>query len=153
MRLLKEAAGVLGALVVVAVIVAFIAPKRTHALVAALVQVTNTSANPVPVTATDNPANFPFGGGLCAAAVEGPCGSTPNFFTVPEKTSTGVTVKRLVIEEASALCGIGGTPVNAQLDIPFPADNVSNGSPVVKLEFSITPIDPPYSIIPSTAIP
>lgn len=39
MRLLKEALGVLGALVIVAVIVAFLAPKRTHALVAALVQI------------------------------------------------------------------------------------------------------------------
>jgi len=39
MRLLKEALGVLGALVVIAVIVAFIAPKRTHAVVAALVQI------------------------------------------------------------------------------------------------------------------
>jgi len=39
MRLFKEALGVLGALVVVAVIVAFIAPRRAHALVAALVQI------------------------------------------------------------------------------------------------------------------
>lgn len=39
MRILKQALGVLGALVVVAVIMAFVAPKRTHALVAALVQI------------------------------------------------------------------------------------------------------------------
>jgi hypothetical protein len=39
MRLLKETFGVLGALVVIAVIVAFVAPRRTHALVAALVQI------------------------------------------------------------------------------------------------------------------
>lgn len=39
MRLLKEALGVLGALVVIALLVAFVAPKKTHALVAALVQI------------------------------------------------------------------------------------------------------------------
>jgi hypothetical protein len=39
MRLLKEALGALGALVVVAIIVAFVAPKRAHAVVAALVQI------------------------------------------------------------------------------------------------------------------
>ena len=39
MRLLKEALGVLGALVVVAVLAAIVVPKRAHALVAALVQI------------------------------------------------------------------------------------------------------------------
>ena len=39
MRLLKQALAILGALVVLAVIVAFVAPKRTQALVAALVQI------------------------------------------------------------------------------------------------------------------
>jgi len=39
MRLLKQALAVLGALVVFAVIAALVAPKRAHALVAALVQV------------------------------------------------------------------------------------------------------------------
>jgi hypothetical protein len=39
MKLLKQAPGVLGALVVLAVIVAFVAPKRARALAAALVQI------------------------------------------------------------------------------------------------------------------
>jgi hypothetical protein len=39
MRLLKQALGVLGALVVLAVIVAFVAPKKAHALAATLVQI------------------------------------------------------------------------------------------------------------------
>ena len=39
MRLLKEMLGVLGGLVVIAVIGAFVAPKTTHAVVAALVQI------------------------------------------------------------------------------------------------------------------
>ena len=39
MRLMKQAMGVFAALVVLAVIAAFIAPKRTHALVATLVQI------------------------------------------------------------------------------------------------------------------
>jgi hypothetical protein len=58
MRLLKEALGVLGALVVVALIMAFAAPKRAHALVAALVQVTNTPANPVSTLAADAATAF-----------------------------------------------------------------------------------------------
>ncbi len=39
MRPLKEILGILGALVIIALIVAFVAPKKTHALVAALVQI------------------------------------------------------------------------------------------------------------------
>jgi hypothetical protein len=45
MRLLKQALALFGALVVLAVIVAFVAPKKAHALGAALVQI-------VPVTTT-----------------------------------------------------------------------------------------------------
>jgi len=39
MRILKQALAVFGAFVVLAVIVAFVAPRKTHALVAALVQI------------------------------------------------------------------------------------------------------------------
>ena len=48
MRLLKQALAILGSVVVVAMVVALSAPKAVHAVVAAAVNVMNTSANPVP---------------------------------------------------------------------------------------------------------
>jgi len=47
MRLLKQGLAVLAAFVLLAVIAALVAPKATRGIAAALVQVTNTTANPV----------------------------------------------------------------------------------------------------------
>jgi len=54
MRLLKQALAVVGAVVLVAMMLAVTAPKATHALVAALVEVTNTPAQSIPTWRTDN---------------------------------------------------------------------------------------------------
>ena len=51
MRLLKEALGILGALVVLMVIVAFVSPKAARGVAAALVQVVNTPTTAVPTVA------------------------------------------------------------------------------------------------------
>jgi hypothetical protein len=82
-----------GAVALVATLLTLSAPKAVHAVVAALVQVTNTTANPVPVVSTDNPALQPFGTLLFAD-------SPPNFsFTVPPG-------KTLVMEEFGVGCGV-----------------------------------------------
>jgi hypothetical protein len=49
MQVLKRLSMGFGSILAAALLLAVAAPKATHALVAALVQVTNTSANPVPV--------------------------------------------------------------------------------------------------------
>jgi hypothetical protein len=48
MRMLKQALGVLGALFVLAIIVAFVAPNRARAVAATMVEVVNTVSNSVP---------------------------------------------------------------------------------------------------------
>jgi hypothetical protein len=56
MRILKSGLMAAGALALAAMLLNFVAPKSVHAAVAALVQVVNTSANPVPNQDVDAPA-------------------------------------------------------------------------------------------------
>ncbi len=71
-----------GFVVLAAALVSVLAPKATHGLVATLVQVTNTPANPVPTVATDNPALRPYGKyltifpGQTSASFQVPAGQT-----------------------------------------------------------------------------
>ncbi len=59
MRILKQAVGVLGTLAVIGVIAAVVMPKAAQGIVATLVQVVNTPANPVPVQhVKESAANF-----------------------------------------------------------------------------------------------
>ena len=54
MKLLKQAMGVFGTVVVITLLVASAVPKTAHALVATLVQVVNTPTQSVPTWRTDN---------------------------------------------------------------------------------------------------
>jgi hypothetical protein len=60
MKFAKSILTGVGGLLLAGSILTLLAPKAAHALAAALVQVTNTAANPVPTIATDNPALHPF---------------------------------------------------------------------------------------------
>jgi hypothetical protein len=64
MKLLKQAVAVLGAFVVFAAIAALVAPKAARGIAVALVQVTNTPANPVPTVAAEALNSFD-SNGLC----------------------------------------------------------------------------------------
>jgi hypothetical protein len=111
-RLLKRALAVLGAFVVVAAIAAVVVPDAARGIAAALVQVTNTSANPVPNLDVNTPAEQPFETILCTSVgvFAGECPSSePSEFVVPSTTTDGATVKRLVIENVSGSCAIGAT--------------------------------------------
>jgi hypothetical protein len=91
-------------LVLAALALVMIAPKAAHAVTAALVQVVNTSANPVPNRDQDNPAQQPF-----------------QFLAQPDTVGTGqtqaetdITVpagKRLVLEYVSAGIAAGNGQV------------------------------------------
>jgi hypothetical protein len=61
MQILKRLLMGFGSILAAALLLAVVAPKSAHALVATLVQVANTKANPVPTVATDNPALQPLG--------------------------------------------------------------------------------------------
>ena len=54
MNLIRKALTTLGGILLVAILIAALAPKATRAVAAALVQITNTSANPVPNRDVDN---------------------------------------------------------------------------------------------------
>lgn len=113
MRLLKQALAASGALMVVAAVVAFVAPKSTHALVAALVEVTNTASNPVPNRDVDDRdrATTEF----VVVPVQSLSGFSGQFqgvavFTVPVN-------RRFVIDQIDGICSTpsGNTETAAQL--------------------------------------
>jgi len=105
---------VTGAVTLAAILSASIAPRAAHALVAALVQVTNTAANPVPTLDVHTPAEEPFQTQLCLGfgAFANQC-LAPQIFTVPSTTTDGATVKRLVIEDFSGVCTSSQTSGNS----------------------------------------
>ena len=89
MNLMRKAATTLGGIFLAVLLIAALAPKATRGIAAALVQVTNTTANPVPTVSVDDPANFPYAAVLCRG-MEGFCPSNfSNSVTVPLVTTTG----------------------------------------------------------------
>jgi hypothetical protein len=98
MKLLKQAFGVLGALVVLAVIVALVAPKKARAMQALLVQITNTAANPVPMLDVDNPAHQP------ASLVLELDGAASTSITAPSSLPSGGAYRELVINWVTGAC-------------------------------------------------
>lgn len=138
MRLLKRALAVLGTVVAVAVIAALVAPKAAHALVATFVQVVNTSANPVPTVMSGTPfeAATCHGFGPTQGSI---CGGQGSDFVVPTMTTTGVPVKRLVVENYSGVCTGENTPLLAAILIgPFVADAQPNTASLMFHYFPLT---------------
>jgi len=151
MNLLRKTATTLGGIFLAVLLITALAPKATRGVAAALVQVTNTSANPVPVTSNDNPANFPFGASLCAQFSHVGCGPGSDVLVVPLTTSTGLAVKRLVLEDVEMDCpqDTGVSSVLGLISVPFPADNVQ--SSLAKLQYAIftTPVGPSFAFADS----
>jgi hypothetical protein len=119
MNIIRKAVTTLGGVFLAALLIAALAPKAAHGIAASLVQVANTSANPVPTVAADNPANFPVQAQLCTSDTS----NCPNpIFMVPTTTSTGLPVKRLVIENFSGTCSLtpGIRNFLLLLEVPIP---------------------------------
>ena len=134
---LKRIAMAIGGVVVAALLLALVAPKAVHAIVSTLVTVANTSSNPVPARDVDNSANFPFSGQICVGDPTF-CQGVPEEFRVPAVTSTGINVKRLVVETTSGVCTdlVGGTNLIAGVGLsvyPPPTDNTGDFSNQVLL--------------------
>jgi hypothetical protein len=133
MRLLKQALGVLGAVTLVAIIVTLIAPKAVHAVVAAAVDVMNTSANPVPTydSGTRFQADLCVASGAISVASDYCSLNTGTTFVVPTVTSSGATVKRLIVDDVSGLCSSFNNPTlfikAVRLTGQFVPDSVPNG--------------------------
>lgn len=115
MNVLRKILVGLGSVLAVAFILALASPKAVRAVVSTLVTVSNTPANPVPVTEGTDIAEQPFettickdgGSGVCATvATDLGVGATPpSSFTVPTTDSARHAVKMLVIKFVSGVCG------------------------------------------------
>jgi hypothetical protein len=121
MNLAKRVLMLVGFVVLVAGLVSVLAPKATHALVATLVQVANTTANPVNSVDADRATRIPYQssssfGGTATGCYVGP-------FLCPFNSFTPVPAGyRLVIQNVSAQLVVGsGKPV------PFGFVNSSGG--------------------------
>jgi len=126
-------------------------PRTVHAITAALVQVSNTSAAPVP----QEDAGTRFQAAVCNVAggistAVNPCPSPTNVptFTVPTTTSTGAPVRRLIVENVSGYCSNYGSNAVIMKFIrlrgqPTP-DADSNGNPTFT---HYIPLGAPYSYV------
>ena len=156
MRLLKQALGVLGALVVLAVIVELVAPKKARAMQEMLVQITNTGAHPVPTqdSATRFQADICQVSGPVSTAANYCGGNTGGTFEVPTVTSDGAAVKRLIVDNVSGTCSSFN---NAALFVKeirifgqFVPDSVPNGD--TKPAHLVPIVGPAYSYINDPSI-
>jgi hypothetical protein len=153
------------AVALVGTVVTLVAPKAVHAGVAALVQVVNTSTNPVPNADVNAPGEEPFHAFLCVASgpVTGVCAATVSTgsFTVPTTTPDGLSVKRLVIEHVYFDCAVsaknfgatwlqgsgpriilpitGVSPTNEKLFTSLPVRSYENPGSVVGAFVATTP--------------
>ena len=124
------------------------APRIAHAITATLVQVVNSSANPVPMA--ESAPKFQahlcrIGGSFAAAAAA--CTGT-NTFTVPTTTSTGAAVKRVVIESVSGKCSNYNKPDLQIKLVTFTAPFTPDASPNTEGAFThAISLLPPYSYV------
>ena len=127
MRCAERSLMTAGALVLAGLMGTMIAPKVAHAVVATLVQVVNTPANPVPNADVNAPGEEPFQTILCQAAGTGTC-FEPNSFVVPATTSDGLSIKRVVVDYVSVRCEQSGVVGLAPILGTLMNENSVNGS-------------------------
>ncbi|MFZ0639522.1 MAG: hypothetical protein WA020_12105 [Candidatus Acidiferrales bacterium] len=148
MKFAKRLLMVAGAVALAGLVGVMLAPKAVHAVVATLVEVENTSANPVPVTDGTDIAEQPFETTICKDTGSGICGALatavglsvtpPASFTVPATDSAGDSVKMLVIRFVSGICG-GPTSAPALLT-SVPANAVNGVTTAVNfLDLGVLP--------------
>ncbi|MGB0035009.1 MAG: hypothetical protein WBP79_06000 [Candidatus Acidiferrales bacterium] len=140
MSLIRRTVSALGGILIAVLLIAALAPKATRGVVAALVQVTNTSANPVPTVSVNN--LNPFGAYLCLeteTSVSG-CFENKSYFSAPTATAAGLPVKWLVIDEVDGDCFTYNQVsfINPQIRIGYPPDNAAPGTTQLDFLFPTT---------------
>lgn len=106
MNVLRRIAIAIGGTAIVALVLTLAVPRTAHAVFSALVTVTNTSSNPVPVQAVDGHALHAFEElGRCTSAVSAPCQAL-DFSPVP----LGMTA---VVQDASGSCNFAPSPTTS----------------------------------------
>ena len=106
MNALRRIVIAIGGTVVVALMLTLAAPRTAHAVFWALVTITNTSANPVPVQSVDDHAQHAFQeAARCTSAVSAPC-QAQGFAPVP----LGMNA---VVQDVSGLCNFNPSPTTS----------------------------------------
>jgi hypothetical protein len=122
MQIVRRVLIAAGAIALAAALLTLAAPKSAHALVAALVQVTNTTANPAVTLDADKATRIPYESASQAAGVAGTCASTiqcqfSGFTVVPAGY-------RLVVQQIAATVGANSANPTPNGSIVTVTDNV-----------------------------
>jgi len=146
MNHIRKAFATLGGIFLAALLIAAFVPKATHGLAAVLVQVTNSSANPIPLRDV-GPSSEVFVARLCfsytgTGSLPAICGTLPAGVLVPSTTADGKTVTRLVVEELSGGCetngsGVVSVGISGNLSSP---DNIASGGGVIDVALPPGPL-------------
>lgn len=146
MNTMRKALSALGGIFLAALLLAALAPRAAHAVVAALVQVSNTNANPVPTVRVDALNSFD-ANGFCQFV---PSDNGHNDFCLVDPIYTVPAGQIAVIEHASGRCivdagsavrearlrigpsgGLDATPTQFSFFVPGPPQNFLNFGSIV----------------------
>jgi len=98
MNIMRKAVSALGGVFLAALLIAALAPKAARGVAAALVQVANTAANPVPMLDVNNPAYQP------ASLLISLSGAGATSITTPSSLPSGGAYRELVINWVTGIC-------------------------------------------------
>jgi hypothetical protein len=127
--LLKRMITVIGGVAIAALLLSLAAPKTVQAVVSTLVTVANTTTNPVPTKATDNPARQAVVLNVFVGAGDGEQGGFGPMIS-PE-TGAAYTVpagQRLVVESVTGIAEMGGGETPFTVNITFDSNVVPSSS-------------------------
>lgn len=124
MNFIRKAITTLGGIFLAALLLAALAPKATHGIVAALVQVANTSANPVPIFDVNNPAestivNIGCGAQTSTSPFGGVMGCYMGFGSTTEATYAVPSGRRFVMQQLDATCSAPKGVVISQAELLY----------------------------------
>jgi hypothetical protein len=120
MNVIRKAVSALGGIFLAALLIAVLAPKATRGVVATLVQVTNTPANPVPTLDADNPAYQP-------ASLEFTLDDAASTsITAPSSLPSGGAYRELVINWVTGVCfGNSSLPAPSTISVKTDGSQLS----------------------------
>lgn len=119
MNIVKKSILTLGGIFLAAVLIAALAPKATHGIVAALVQVTNTTADPAVTLDADHATRIPYVSTVAGVGPSGACQATANCVFSYKPVPAGY---RLVVENVSAALQVASGS-------PLPSGGISSSDP------------------------
>lgn len=117
MNVIRKAVAALGGIFLASLLIAALAPKATRGIAAALVQVTNTTANPVPMLDVNDPAYEP--ASLEFRLID----AASTSITAPSSLPSGAAYRELVINWVTGAC-LGAS----SLSPPFTVSVKTDGS-------------------------